>query len=497
MRRAEEREFGIAARPSHLSLQRWLYGELREAILAGRLSPGSRLPASRDFARQHGVSRGVVLIVFAQLTAEGYLIGRVGKGTFVSEALPLKSASSQTPERKASPNLLSRRGRLLAQSPFPIHNRPKTARPFRPHQPDIDAFPLKVWNRIAARRSGLLQRQQLQSGDARGFGPLRQAIADHLRYSMRVSCDAEQVMMLGSAQQGLDLCARLLLDPGDEVWVEDPGYMGARDIFAAAGAKVVAVPVDAEGADVSVGVQRAPRARLAYVTPAHQTPLGMSMALERRLALLRWSRAANAVVIEDDYDGEYRYTGRPLAPLKSLDEDDRVIYAGTFSKLLFPSLRLAYLVVPDRLADAFAAALSLSSRHQSLLPQIVLHEFIAEGHFARHLREMRILYGERARQMEKFAASRLSGLLTLPRIATGLDASALLPNDADDRRVAAALLQGGIEARAISEYRLSEPAPSGLVLGFAAFGNVAMEEGVARVAEILERLKRGVGDDDP
>lgn len=304
-------------------------------------------------------------------------------------------------------------------------------------------------------------------------------------------------MMLGSAQQGLDLCARLLLDPGDEVWVEDPGYMGARDIFAAAGAKVVAVPVDAEGADVSVGVQRAPRARLAYVTPAHQTPLGMSMALERRLALLRWSRAANAVVIEDDYDGEYRYTGRPLAPLKSLDEDDRVIYAGTFSKLLFPSLRLAYLVVPDRLADAFAAALSLSSRHQSLLPQIVLHEFIAEGHFARHLREMRILYGERARQMEKFAASRLSGLLTLPRIATGLDASALLPNDADDRRVAAALLQGGIEARAISEYRLSEPAPSGLVLGFAAFGNVAMEEGVARVAEILERLKRGVGDDDP
>ncbi|WP_020493761.1 MocR-like pyridoxine biosynthesis transcription factor PdxR [Methylosinus sp. LW4] len=496
MRRAEETEFAIAPASAGTPLLRWLYGEIRDAILSGRLSPGTRLPASREFARQHHVSRGVVLNAFAQLAAEGYLVGKVGKGTFVAEALPVSSRSAPMRKKEASAGILSRRGELLAQSPFPLRELPFPPRPFRPNQPDVAAFPLRIWNRIAARRAGLLQRAHLLSCDPAGYAPLRRAIADHLRRSMGVTCRSEHVVILASAQQGFDLCARLLLDPGDEVWIEDPGYMGARRIFAAAGADIVGVPVDSDGLDVANAVRAAPHARLVYVTPAHHTPLGMPMALHRRLELLRWARAAKAVVIEDDYDGEFRYGSLPLAPLKSLDDDDRVIYAGTFSKLLFPSLRLAYLIVPDRLVEAFTTALSLCSRHASLLPQLLLHEFIADGHLARHIREMRSLYAERAATMEHLASSRLSGLLAMPQIATGLDAAALLQFRVDDRRIAAALAQGGIETRPISDYRQSVAGPSGLVMGFAAFDSAAMEEGVIQIAKILEGVASKMQCDD-
>ncbi|MCF8179392.1 MAG: PLP-dependent aminotransferase family protein [Sulfuritalea sp.] len=471
-----------------VSRQSWLYSEIRTAILDGRMSPGARLPPSRDLARRLGVSRGTVLAVFEQLVAEGFLVGAIGKGTFVPTQLPMmrNPKSSAAAPMPASLGRLSQRGGLLASSPFAIGGRPQATRPFRPNQPDLAAFPFALWNRIAARRSRLSQRVMLADGDARGYQPLRQAIAEHLRYSMRINCRAEQILIVGSVQQALDLCARLLLDPGDEVWVEDPGYVGARQIFAANGASVVGVPVDTHGMDIDAGISRAPHARLAYVTAGRQTPLGMPLALDRRLALLGWAKSADACVIEDDYDSEFRYSGNPLAALKSFDTQERVIYAGSFSKVMFPSLRLAYVVVPEWLYGYFASALSLTARHMSLLPQAVLHEFIAEGHFGRHIRSMRMLYGERAAALEETARRQLDGLLTILPITTGLDAAALLPFGTDDKRIAKAAVAAGIETRPLSVYAIDRSAPSGLVLGFAPFDRKQIEAGINSLADVLE-----------
>jgi GntR family transcriptional regulator/MocR family aminotransferase len=429
-----------------------------------------------------------VLAALAQLVAEGYLVGAVGRGTYVSDRLPLQRHKAGVARAAATGAeiALSRRGAQLGRSPFPIRATSRAARPFRPNQPDLTAFPFSLWSRIAARRSRLAARDMLAEGDAGGYRPLREVIAEHLRFTMRIDCSDEQIMIVGSVQQALDLCARLLLDPQDEVWMEDPGYHGALQVFRAAGARVVAVPVDREGLVVDAGLRLAPRARLAYVTAGRQSPLGVPLSLPRRMALLAWANQRGACVIEDDYDSEFRYCGDPLTALKSLDTNGRVIRVGSFSKLLFPSLRLAYVVVPDRLADPFANALSLTARHMSLLPQAVLHEFIAEGHFGRHLRRMRTLYGERAEALEHAIHGRLAGrLVTLP-ITTGLDATAFLPSATDDRVVARNAMAGGIESRALSTYAIEAAAPSGLVLGFAAFDPPQIEAGIDALARIIE-----------
>lgn len=486
MRRAKDMELALAERLPGVTRQSWLYGEIRAAILSGRIAPGVRLPPSRDFAHQSGVSRGTLLAALAQLIAEGYLVGVVGKGTFVSTQLPTPRDRKSAVPPSVTTGSLSRRGMLLADSPFSIGGRQHEARPFRPNQPDLSAFPFALWNRLAARRSRLSRLSMLADGDARGYPPLRQAIAEHLRYSMRIDCDPDQILIVGSVQQALDLCARLLLDPGDEMWMEDPGYAGARHIFRAAGARLVGIPVDAQGMDVEAGIRLAPRARLAYVTAGRQSPLGMPLTLERRLSLLRWAEGAGACVIEDDYDSEFRYSGKRIAALKSLDTRGRVIYAGSFSKLLFPSLRLAYVVAPPWLAPQFAAALSLTARHMPLLPQAVLHEFIAEGHFGRHLRAMRMLYGERARALEEAVERHLDGLLAVLPITNGIDATALLPIASDDASIARAAAAAGIETRPLSAYRIDGPAPSGLVLGFAPFARRQIEAGVAVLAKVLE-----------
>jgi GntR family transcriptional regulator/MocR family aminotransferase len=491
MRRAEDKELAIAPRPEGVTRQAWLYAEIRAAILAGRLAAGTRLPASRDFAQRQGLARGTIQAVFAQLVAEGYLVGEVGRGTFVSDALPptRKAPAKAHAPADAAHDRLSRRGKLLAQTPFMAGGRPDPARAFRPNQPDLTLFPFALWNRIAARRARLSQRALLSDGEALGYLPLRQAIAERLRYAMRIDTRPEQIAIIGSVQQAFDLCSRLLLDPGEVVWMEDPGYPGATRIFESNGARVVGVPVDASGLDVAAGMQRAPDARLVYVTPSRQTPLGMAQALDRRLALLHWAERTEAVVIEDDYDSEYRFSGNPLAALKSLDKSGRVIYAGTFSKLLFPSLRLAYVVLPDWLTEPFAQALSVTSRHQSLLPQVVLHEFMAEGHFGRHIRRMRTLYGERAAAFQEAVSLRLGEWLTLPAIAAGIDTVAMLPQCADDRVVARALLEAGIETRPLSAYKVTAEPPAGLVLGFAPFQPATIRAGVEAMAAALARIR--------
>lgn len=486
MRRAEELELALGPRPANTTLQRWLYHELQGAILAGRIAPGRRLPATRELARQYGISRGTVLAAYEQLIAEGYLGGTPGRGTVVLDSLPIRHGAGQpAPQAPARPEL-SAVGRRLAASPFMSAAGATSARPFSPNQPDLRCFPFALWQRLANQQGRLLQADALGYSDPRGYLPLRQAIAGHLRYSQRIACTAEQVIIVGSAQQGLDLCARLLLQAGDSALVEDPGYPGAAAIFALTGARILGWPVDHDGLDTMQPLPTDGSTRLAYVTAAHQSPLGGTLPLARRLALLDWARTTNAVIIEDDYDGEYRYDAAPLPALKSLDEDGRVIYLGTFSKFLFPALRLAYLVVPEWLADACAGAVSLICRHAPVQPQAVLAEFMAAGHFARHLRHMRQRYAERADCFAQLCNEQLAGLLQLLPITTGLDATAILPRHCDDAEVAAALSAGGIDARPVSFYSLEQPAPPALVLGFSAFTPAEIRDGVARMRPVLE-----------
>ncbi|MFM0740948.1 PLP-dependent aminotransferase family protein [Paraburkholderia xenovorans] len=500
MRRAKDIEIALAPRPDGVSLQQWLYDEIRDAILTGRFAPGSRLPATRDLATRFTISRGTVLGVFAQLTAEGYVSGAVGRGSFVAAELPerrlvARKRRPQAPQPAALSAVahlgLSARGELLSRTPFQVEGRAVPAPAFRPSQPDLAAFPFALWARLAARRSRRAPRfsgDLLTDGEAQGYAPLRDAIAEHVRTARGIACSGGNVVMLASVQQALDLSARLLLDPGDRAWMEDPGYPGARFVLEAAGAQIVGVPVDSDGMDVTWARRHAPDARLAYVTAGRQAPLGAPLALERRLALLAWAREKGALILEDDYDSEYRFEGRPLAALKSLDDSGHVIYCGTFSKLLFPALRTAYAVVPDRLVDPFVAALSLTSRHLALDQQSILHAFIAEGHFGRHIRRMRLLYGERAQALKYSLDKHLGGLLELPAITTGLDTPAFLPLKTDDTLAARQAAAAGVETRPLSYYGFERPVPPGLVLGFAAVDVDAIGQGAVRLARALERI---------
>jgi GntR family transcriptional regulator/MocR family aminotransferase len=503
VRQAEDRELALSPWPRDQTRQGWLYDEIRSAILSGRLAVGSRLPATRDLARQYRLARGTVAAVYELLAAEGYVAGKVGRGTIV--LAPTPDSLLQVPPRgrrghNAPPSRrvhLSTRGRNLARSPFPMLPPAATACAFRAGQPDLAAFPLDLWTRLAGRRSRQNKPALLADADPRGYKPLRDAVAAHVAAARGISCSADHVIILSSVQQALDLSARLLLDPGDDVWLENPGYPGAAQILAAAGARVRAVAVDGSGLDVAMGLRSWPRARLAYVTPARQAPLGFPLSLSRRIALLRWAASAGSWIFEDDYDGEYRFAGRPRAALKSLDSADLVIYAGTFSKLLFPALRLAYVVLPDGLVDAFAAALSLTARHAAVMPQAVLADFIAEGHFSRHVRRMRLLYGERAAALQQAAQEYWSGLLDLPPIEAGLETAGRFPRRVDDVEISERVRAAGIETRPLSacaiDGALGARGMSGLILGFATVGPAAIRSAAQKLASVLDAsgAKRG------
>jgi GntR family transcriptional regulator/MocR family aminotransferase len=348
---------------------------------------------------------------------------------------------------------------------------------------------IKRWGQLTARHWGRVSRHLLDYGDPLGFMPLREAIATYLREARAVRCEAGQVMVVSGSQHGLDLATRLLLDPGERAWIEDPGYLGARGALVAAGARVVPVPVDGDGLVVARGMRVAPDARLAYVTPSHQYPLGVTMSLARRLALLQWARTRRAWIVEDDYDSEYRYTGRPLASLQGLDRHGRVIYVGTFSKVLFPALRLGYVVVPPALVDAFAAARGLVDRHPPSVTQAVLAEFIAEGSFARHVRRTRVRYAEQQAALVDAAARKLGGVLEVSPAEAGMHLVGWLPAGADDRGASAAALAAGLEAPPLSSFRLRPARSGGLLLGYAAWPPAELRA-AAGMLEAALRLRR-------
>src|SRR5271156_1474240 len=383
-----------------IPMYRQLYEWFRRAILAGQLRPGQRVPSTRNLAAELKVSRIPVSSAYEQLQAEGYLETFVGAGTCVVRSIPddaLKPSLGKMPDasRQASksraPRKVSRRVELLRSPPQTWSNKLVA---FRVSLPALEHFPTGIWSKLVNRHARRPTRQLLAYGDAKGYMPLREAIAEYLGAVRAVRCDASQVLVTTGSQLGLQLSGQVLLDANDRVWVEEPGYSAARQALAMAGAKLVPVPVDNEGLDVAEGIRRARNARAVYITPSHQYPLGVTMTATRRMLLLHWAMRSGAWIIEDDYDSEYRLEGRPIASLQGLDTDARVIYIGTFSKVMFPALRLGYMVVPEDLVAAFAAARDATDQFSSTLYQAVMADFIREGHFARHIRRMRVLYME-------------------------------------------------------------------------------------------------------
>ncbi len=465
------------------ALYRQLYQNLRAAILSGRLKRGSRLPSTREMAVSLNVSRNTVLNAFEQLLAEGYLEATPASGTFVSLHLP---EGERAPNRALSgrPPRWSRMAESLsAVPPLTVGDRAtERQRAFRAGLPALDAFPFKLWGRLVARRARRLDHALLDYQATAGYRPLREAIAAHATISRQVNCTADQVVIVSGSQGALDLVARLLIDPGDPVWLEDPGYLGARGAFAGAGARIVPVPVDAEGLRVDVGRKRCPEARLAYLTPSHQFPLGVTLSLQRRLDLLAWARAANAYIVEDDYDSEYRFHGRPLAALHGLDDSGRVIYVGTFSKTLFPALRLGYLILPPALVDTFLSARAYTEVHAPPLEQGALADFLADGHFGRHVRKMRALYAERRATLLRA----LDGLPLEPYAAdTGMHCIAWLPRGSDDVAVARAAADHAVDVTPLSRFSLSRAPRPGLLLGYAGVDATAIKAGARRLALAL------------
>lgn len=351
--------------------------------------------------------------------------------------------------------------------------------------PAVAEFPFEIWSRLSARRLRRPPRELLGYGDPAGYRPLRESIAAYLKSARAVRCETDQVIVVDGAQQALDLVARVLLDRGDAAWVENPCYLGTRGAFLSAGAKLVPVPVDDEGFNLSAALKRNKRARLVYITPSHQFPLGMTMSLSRRLALLEWANRSGAWIIEDDYNSEYRYSGRPLASLQGLDRTGRVIYIGTFSKTIFPSLRLGCMVVPQNLVDVFAGARALTDRHSSTIDQAVLTDFINEGHFARHIRRMRVLYEERQKVLVTAAERELSGLLDVSPAAAGMHLVGWLPEGVSDKAAAESAARHRVKTAPLSAYSLEPLSRGGLVLGYTSLNARQIRDGVLRLAKAL------------
>jgi GntR family transcriptional regulator/MocR family aminotransferase len=351
--------------------------------------------------------------------------------------------------------------------------------------PSLPSVPLRTWRRVIARRARLWQGEALGHGNAAGYRPLREALVTHLATARGVSCDWRQIIILNSTHQALDLAARLLLDPGDPAWLEEPSYLGAWAALHAAAAKIVSVPVDDEGLIVDHGIAAASSARLAYVTPSHQFPIGVTMSLPRRLALLGWAARASSWVIEDDYDSEFRYTGRPLAALQGLEAGARVIYIGTFSKVLFPSLRLAYIVVPEGLVEAFAAARTIVDGFSPSFMQAVMTDFITAGHLSSHIRRMRALYHERRDVLLDALARRLAGRIEVRNSDTGLYATGFLKPGVDDRDLSRRAALKGLDLPPLSRYYHTRHALSGLLFNYASVAPADIRRGIELLATLL------------
>jgi GntR family transcriptional regulator / MocR family aminotransferase len=462
---------------------------IQTAISSGALPLNARLPSSRTLARDLGLSRNTVDEALSRLVAEGFVVRRRGIGSFVSSRPPEhRKPPSRTldTQRRRSQVRLSNRAKTLMN--YPGHYNPIEPVPFTPSMPPSEFFPRKTWQRLLNREVRRPGSEYWQYGASNGLPALREAIAAHANAMRATRASADQVVVTTSTQQAVEIAAKVLADPGESAWIETPGYQPVLHCLRGAGLNVVPVPVDKQGLSVEAGLDLQPHARLAYVTPAHQYPMGYEMSLARRNALLEWSREEGAYLVEDDYDGDYRYAGRPIASLQGM-EPERVIYVGSFNKILFPGLRIAYAIVPESLVGPFVDAKHAADGHTALMSQGVLAAFISEGHLGEHLRATRLSYDERRLVFLKEAQA-LDGLMKFGPAAAGMHVTATFRNpNIDDRAVAADCARRGVVVGALS--RFGDANLHGLVFGFAVASSDALPAGLARVKEaILAQTKR-------
>lgn len=461
-------------------LFRQIYDSIRTAILDGQLSPNSRIPSSRELVEQLGVSRTTVMEALDRLVAEGYLRSVGRSGTFVSDDIPGESPFINT-SPLASPSFgeeqpvdvssyLSNGGKRFEKATgLPGHL--GVLIPFRPGVPALDEFPIQIWTKIVRKIWNRVSGTDLTYGNPAGYEPLRSSIAEYLRAHRGVRCNPDQVIIVNGTQQAFDVIGRLCLDHGDQFLFENPGYVGARNALSAQGAKVIPMPVDENGAQIRKTVKKHPRAKLVYVTPSNQYPMGATLSIERRMELIDWAGETGGVIVEDDYDSEYRYSQKPIPALQGLDSAQRTFYVGSFSKVIFPALSLGYVVVPQAMVSVFKNALSVCSRPASLVDQLILFDFIEQGHFGRHLRRMRKTHASRRQTFVDEFQKRLSNKLTIAGSEAGLHCVGLLKDGSSDAAACSRLEQAGIVTRSLSQYYLpGTPASkrvNGLVFGFA------------------------------
>ena len=479
---------------SSLPLYLQIYEKIREEILIGELSSGVKLPATRMLATNLGVSRITVTNAYEQLFAEGYLEGKTGSGTFVASELPedfLQTShfqQSKTKQNKLHSKIkLSEFGENLkrvseknADSQFT-----SSCVPFQRGLPAINDFPIETWIKIERKIQKNLPKDVLGYGNAAGYKKLRESVALHLESARGVKCSPEQIIITNGVQQGIDLITRILINKKDKVWMENPCYLGARNRFVAQGMSLEYLPIDGEGLDFVEARKRKEKPKLIYVTPSHQFPLGITMSLNRRLNLLEFAEENNAWIIEDDYNSEYRFSGRPIASLQGLDRAGSVIYLGTFSKTIFPALRLGCIVVPEELIETFTKAKALTDRHSPIFEQMVLAEFIDENHYVRHIRRMRKLYAERREIMIDALNQNIGKQITIQPSSAGLHLTIWLDEKLADTEISQKLLDKGIYSEALSNFVFGQELPPAVILGYAAFDKKQIKKGIQELATIL------------
>lgn len=481
-------------RSSAEPLYQQIYEGLRQAVKENVLPSEARLPSTRTLSDTLDVSRNTIVEAFDQLRTEGYLTSQVGSGTYVAESLPEQHTRVRPPTTESNsslhvsnlqaqvPSLSERADRLMDRS-LSLLEDPVDQRAFRPGVPAFDAFPIETWSKLASRRWRTLPARQLEYGDPAGYPPLREAVAEYLRTARGARCEAEQVIIVSGIQQAFSLAARVFLDPGDEMYVEDPGYPRMRATFAAAGAQVHPVPVDGDGFVVPSSNGASPC--MVGITPSHQYPLGVTMSVSRRQEVLEWSSKNDVWILEDDYDSEYRYSGQPIAALQGMANGGRVLYTGTFSKVLFPALRLGYLVVPPNLTDVFTRMRTVSDRCPPRVDQMILADFMNEGHFEQHIRRMRMLYANRQAALLDTIEEHLAPFIDLNPSNAGLHMVGRLPRNVDDWAVSNRLAEHDIIALPLSFYSERSLERGGLLLGYAPVPEDEIQRTVRRMADIL------------
>ena len=468
-----------------------VYEQFREMILNKRLRPGDRLPASRNLAKELGVSRVIVSQGFEQLMMEGYIVGKTGSGTFVASIIPdvvLNAPKIETiREREIQPGDLT-----IDEKRNLLSVREKTeVRPFQMGEPSLDQFPYKTWQQVGNKVLKEMKSFHLGYDDCCGYWPLRKAIASYLRVSRAVTCEAGQVIVVTGSQQGLNLVVKCLLNKGDGVWMEDPGYFGASSAFSNAGVKMYPIPVEEDGLNIDYAMKKFGDAKLAYVTPSHQFPLGYTLSQPKRLQLLQWAKKKNTWILEDDYDSEFRYQGQPLASLQGLDDAGRVIYSGTFSKVLFPGLRLAYLVLPTlELVERFKEIKENTDRQSPVIEQLIVTRYMEQGYFLRHIRKMRLLYAERQSILTRLLREQGQNHFRLAVAPSGMHLLCWLSPEINIGKLREEIERQHLVVSFINDYSIEKKLPPAIALGFTAFSKYKLRVAVEKLMVCIRHSLR-------